>query len=173
MQKLLMLNVLVFGLLSLGFSQRTGSTAPAIIPGGEWFNTAPTTLEAYRGKVVLLEFWTFGCYNCDNSIAAVKDYYSKYKDKGLEIVGVHTPEFDYEKVAENLKKAIAEKGITWPVVQDNNSKTWQAYNNRYWPAFYLIDKKGTIRFIHAGEISSNYPAGIGQIQTQIEKLLNE
>lgn len=167
------LNLVVFGLLSLGVSQRVGSVAPAIAQGGEWFNSAPTTLEALRGKVILLEFWTFGCYNCDNSLATLKTYYSQYKTKGFEILGVHTPEFDYEKSAENLKRALVEKGIDWPVVQDNQMKTWRAYGNRYWPAFYLIDKKGTVRLVHAGEISSQYPKGIGKIQAQIEQLLDE
>lgn len=163
---------ILLGMVSLALSQR-GSPAPALIPGGEWFNSPPTTLEAYRGKVVLLNFWTFGCYNCDNSLPALRDYYARYKDRGLEIIGVHTPEFGYEKVAENLKNAIVQKNITWPVVQDNDFKTWRAYNNRYWPAFYLIDKKGLLRFVRSGEISANYPSGIKVLQAEIEKLLSE
>ncbi|MER3444156.1 MAG: thioredoxin [Meiothermus sp.] len=133
-------------------AQRVGRAAPPIAAGGEWFNTAPTSLEALRGRVVLLNFWTFGCYNCDNSLPALRDY---------------------EKDAAKLRAAIAQKGITWPVVQDNAYRTWRAYGNRCWPAFYLIDKQGTVRYLHAGEISGRYPKGIAALEAQLEKLLAE
>lgn len=173
MRNLWYVPLVMLALIPWVLAQRSGSPAPALIPGGEWFNTAPTTLAAQQGKVVLVNFWTFGCYNCDNSLAAMRDYYAKYKDKGLEIIGVHTPEFDHEKVAENVKNAIQQKGITWPVVQDNAFKTWRAYNNRYWPAFYLIDRKGMVRHVQSGEISPNYPAGIKRLEDQIVKVLGE
>jgi thiol-disulfide isomerase/thioredoxin len=173
MRNLWLIPLALLALIPLALSQRSGSPAPALIPGGEWFNSAPTTLADQQGKVVLVNFWTFGCYNCDNSLPALRDYYGKYKDKGLEIIGVHTPEFDYEKVADNVKEAIQKKGITWPVVQDNAFKTWRAYSNRYWPAFYLIDRKGTIRYVQTGEISPNYPSGIKRLEDQIVKVLGE
>jgi cytochrome c biogenesis protein CcdA/thiol-disulfide isomerase/thioredoxin len=118
---------------------------------GQWFNSPPTTLEALRGKVVVLNFWTFGCYNCVNTLPYIKSWHDKYADQGLVILGVHTPEFGYEKVADNVAQAIEQKGIMYPVVQDNDFQTWRAYDNRYWPAFYFIDAQGHIRHTHWGE----------------------
>jgi thiol-disulfide isomerase/thioredoxin len=118
---------------------------------GTWFNSAPTSLAALRGKVVVLNFWTFACYNCNNTLPFVKDWYDKYAAQGLVILGVHTPEFGYEKVADNVANAIQEKGIKYPVVQDNDYQTWRAYDNHYWPAFYFIDARGHIRHTHWGE----------------------
>ena len=118
---------------------------------GRWFNTAPTTLAALRGKVVIVDFWTFACYNCNNTLPYVKSWYDKYADQGLVILGVHTPEFAYEHEAANVANAIEEKGIRFPVVQDNDYKTWRAYNNHYWPAFYFVDVQGRIRHTHIGE----------------------
>jgi cytochrome c biogenesis protein CcdA/thiol-disulfide isomerase/thioredoxin len=118
---------------------------------GQWFNTAPTSLAALRGKVVIVDFWTFACYNCNNTLPYVKSWYDKYADQGLVILGVHTPEFAYEHEAANVANAVEEKGIRFPVVQDNDYKTWRAYNNHYWPAFYFIDAQGRIRHTHIGE----------------------
>ncbi|MBF6592884.1 MAG: redoxin domain-containing protein [Thermaceae bacterium] len=169
----LVLGLLVSGVLALSFSQRAGNPAPALIPGGQWFNSPPTSLQAYRGKVVLLNFFTYSCYNCQNSVPTLKDWYSKYKGQGLEILGVHTPELSGDYAAANVKQALQREGITWPVVQDNDSATWQAYANHYWPAFYLIDRKGVVRYVQAGEISSSYPNSIKSLQAQIEKVLGE
>jgi thiol-disulfide isomerase/thioredoxin len=101
--------------------------------------------------VVIVDFWTFACYNCNNTLPYVKSWYDRYADQGLVILGVHTPEFAYEHEAANVANAIAEKGIRFPVVQDNDYKTWRAYNNHYWPAFYFIDAQGRIRHTHIGE----------------------
>jgi peroxiredoxin len=162
--------LVLFG-ISLG--QKVGSAAPALLPGGDWFNSSATGLEGFRGKVVLINFWTHGCYNCNNSLPTLRDWYSQFKDKGFEIVGVHTPEFEYERVAQNVRQAIEREKITWPIVQDNESKTWRAYNNRYWPAFYLIDRDGVVRYVQSGEISSRFPGGIKTLKAQIEKLLQK
>jgi cytochrome c biogenesis protein CcdA/thiol-disulfide isomerase/thioredoxin len=118
---------------------------------GAWFNSEPTTMMALRGKVVVLNFWTFGCYNCVNTLPYIKAWHDKYADQGLVILGVHTPEFAYEKVAANVADAVAQKGIKYPVVQDNDFQTWRAYDNHYWPAFYFIDAQGHIRHTHWGE----------------------
>lgn len=128
-----------------------GDPAPEIIPGGEWFNSPPLTLKSLRGKVVLIDFWTYSCINCQRTFPYLKSWWEKYKDKGLVIIGVHAPEFEFEKNPENVKKALKDFGLTYPVVQDNNFETWRAYKNRFWPAKYFIDKDGQLRNTHFGE----------------------
>jgi len=125
--------------------------APEIIPGGQWFNSSPLTLAQLKGKVVLIDFWTYSCINCIRTLPYLRSWWDKYKDEGLVIIGVHSPEFEFEKDPDNLAKAISDFNLTYPIVQDNNFATWRAYNNRYWPAKYLIDKSGTIRYSHFGE----------------------
>ena len=125
--------------------------APDFISGGEWFNSNPLTISSLKGKVVLVDFWTYTCINCQRTLPYLKDWYEKYKDDGLVIVGVHTPEFEFEKNAENVGEAIKDFELKYPIVQDNNYATWNAYSNRYWPAKYLVDKDGFIRYFHFGE----------------------
>jgi len=125
--------------------------APDFISGGEWFNSNPLTISSLKGKVVLVDFWTYTCINCQRTLPYLKDWYEKYKDDGLVIVGVHTPEFEFEKNAENVEEAIKDFELKYPIVQDNNYATWNAYSNRYWPAKYLVDKDGFIRYFHFGE----------------------
>jgi len=125
--------------------------APDFISGGEWFNSNPLTISSLKGKVVLVDFWTYTCINCQRTLPYLKDWYEKYKDDGLVIVGVHTPEFEFEKNAENVEEAIKDFKLKYPIVQDNNYATWNAYSNRYWPAKYLVDKDGFIRYFHFGE----------------------
>jgi len=127
------------------------SFAPELVPGGEWFNSDPLTLEQLRGKVVLVDFWTYSCINCIRTLPYIEEWYEKYKDEGLVIIGVHTPEFEFEKEAKNVQQAIRDFGLTYPVVQDNDYGTWQAYQNHYWPAKYFIDRKGNVRDSHYGE----------------------
>lgn len=120
--------------------------------GSTWLNTKQAiNMADLRGKVVLLEMWTFGCVNCKNVIPSLKAWHEKYHDEGLVIVANHYPEFAYERDLDNLKKAVVDYGIAYPVLQDNDGETWRAYNNRYWPALFLIDKKGIIRYKHIGE----------------------
>lgn len=117
-----------------------------------WLNTdAPLRLANLRGKVVGLEMWTFDCINCQHVIPALMSWYARYKDQGLVIIGNHFPELAYERGLDNLKKAVADWGIPYPVAQDNEGVTWNAYSNSYWPALYLIDKRGYIRYVHIGE----------------------
>lgn len=125
--------------------------APEIIEGGIWFNTAPIKISELRGKVVLIDFWTYTCINCQRTLPYVEKWYEKYKDKGLVVIGVHTPEFEFEKDTDNLRKAINDFGLTYPIIQDNNYETWNAYNNHYWPAKYFINKDGIIVSSHFGE----------------------
>ena len=128
-----------------------GVKAPEIIPGGEWFNTEPLTLEQLKGKVVLIDFWTYSCINCQRTFPYLRTWHEKYKDKGLVIIGVHSPEFEFEKDVENVAGAAEDFKLTYPIVQDNDFATWRAYKNRYWPAKYFIDKDGNIRYTHFGE----------------------
>ena len=117
-----------------------------------WLNVdAPLRIADLRGKVVIVEMWTFGCINCQNVMPSLKEWHSKYRDQGLVIIGNHFPEFSYEADLQNLKNAITEKGIEYAVAQDNNGDTWRAYKNNYWPALYLIDQQGHIRYVHIGE----------------------
>ena len=133
-----------------------------------WLNVdSPLRLADLRGKVVIVEMWTFGCINCQHVMPSLKEWYSKYKDQGLVIIGNHFPEFSYEADLANLKDAIARNGIEYPVAQDNDGATWQAYKNQYWPALYLIDKQGHIRYVHIGE------GGYKETEENIKALLAE
>lgn len=150
-----------------------GPLAPEIIPGGEWFNPLPNMetrgdiLKSLRGKVVVVDFWTYSCINCQRTFPYLRDWWSKYKDKGLVIIGVHSPEFEFEKEAKNVKMAIDDFELTYPVVQDNSFATWRAYDNLYWPAKYFIDKNGYIRYTHFGE------GDYAQSEKVIQELLKE
>mgnify|MGYP001550257143 FL=1 len=117
----------------------------------DWINSEPLTIKQLRGKVVLIDFWTYSCINCLRTLPFTEKWYDLYKDKGLVVIGVHTPEFPFEKENDNGKKAIAKVGIKYPVAQDNSYGTWNAYKNEYWPAEYLIDQKGKIVYEHFGE----------------------
>ena len=116
-----------------------------------WLNSEPFTLESKRGSVVLIDFWTYTCINCIRTLPYLKDWHEKYADKGLMIVGVHAPEFQFEHELENVREAVGKFGLEYPIAQDNDFGTWRAYNNRFWPAKYLIDKDGYIRYTHFGE----------------------
>jgi thiol-disulfide isomerase/thioredoxin len=140
--------------------------APDFLANGTWFNTEgisptagqtaqggsmPLTLQSLRGKVVVVDFWTYSCVNCVRTLPYLRAWYDAYRDKGLVIVGVHTPEFEFEKSTPNVARAIRDLGVTWPVVQDNDYTQWMAYANQYWPAHYFIDAKGRVRYFHFGE----------------------
>ena len=126
--------------------------APEFAGIEKWLNSdRPLTMRELRGKIVLIDFWTYTCINCIRTLPFVTRWYEKYKDKGFVVVGVHTPEFEFEKNTNNVLGAIKQYNITYPVAQDNDYKTWRAYDNHYWPAKYLIDVKGNIRYTHFGE----------------------
>jgi cytochrome c biogenesis protein CcdA/thiol-disulfide isomerase/thioredoxin len=117
----------------------------------QWLNSPPLTTQDLRGKVVLVDFWTYSCINCLRSLPYVKAWAQKYKDQGLVVIGVHAPEFAFERNIDNVKKATHELGIDYPVAIDNNYAIWRALNNQYWPAHYFVDAKGQIRYHHFGE----------------------
>jgi cytochrome c biogenesis protein CcdA/thiol-disulfide isomerase/thioredoxin len=128
--------------------------APEFTGTQRWFNTpggTPLTLAGLRGRVVLVDFWTYSCINCLRTLPYLKAWDAKYRNDGLTIVGVHTPEFPFEHSASNVRAAIAQNGIRYPVVQDNDAATWTAYGNQYWPAEYFVDARGRVRLVHFGE----------------------
>jgi thiol-disulfide isomerase/thioredoxin len=118
---------------------------------GTWINSDPLTLDKLRGRVVLVEFWTFGCDNCRNTLPSVKDWDARYRERGLTIVGVHTPEIDNEYNLDNVRKEVPSLGIKYPVVTDNDYNTWKAYGVEAWPTMFVLDKQGRIRWMHVGE----------------------
>ena len=117
----------------------------------KWVNSKPIKLKDLKGKVVLIDFWTYSCINCRRTMAYLKKWYKKYRKKGLVIIGIHSPEFKFEEKEENVKKAIKELGIGYPVCLDNKRTMWEEYNNHYWPAKFLIDKEGNIEYANFGE----------------------
>jgi thiol-disulfide isomerase/thioredoxin len=144
----------------------TPAAAPNFVGIKAWLNSTPLNIADLRGKVVLVDFWTYGCYNCVNTLPHVTRLYHTYKDKGLIVIGVHTPEFPFEKSTNNVQAAIKRHGIEYPVAQDNEYATWNAYHNQYWPAQYIVDQNGKIVFAHAGE--GQYQ----EIEQTIQKLLD-
>ena len=128
-----------------------GKPAPEFIGGGQWLNSSPRKLSDYQGKIVLLEFWTYGCYNCRNTILTLNRWQKKYAGKDFVIVGIHTPEFEREKDIRNLRQQLVHLEIQYAVVTDNEYQTWEAYHQQYWPTVYLIDRKGVVRYVKIGE----------------------
>ncbi len=125
--------------------------APEFAGISKWLNSDPLTMQSLRGKVVLVDFWTYTCINCVRTLPYVTKWYDTYKDKGFVVIGVHTPEFAFEKDSNNVRTAIGQHNIHYPVAQDNDYATWNAFNNQFWPAEYLIDQKGDIVYTHFGE----------------------
>ena len=129
----------------------SGSAAAPDLANGDWINSAPLKLQDLRGRVVLIEFWTFGCINCRNTLPFVKSWHDRYQAKGLTVIGVHSPEFDEERNVESLRREVTSLGIRYAVVTDNDYETWNAYHVEAWPTAFLLDKQGRIRWMHVGE----------------------
>jgi thiol-disulfide isomerase/thioredoxin len=124
---------------------------PALDGASQWLNSPPLTRAQLKGKVVLIDFWTYSCINCIRALPYVEAWYKQYAAQGLVVIGVHTPEFAFEKQTSNVQRAIKNFGITYPVAMDNNYSIWQAFNNNSWPAHYFIDAQGNVRYVHLGE----------------------
>lgn len=140
---------------------------PSLDGAVQWLNSPALTNESLKGKVVLVDFWTFDCINCKHTLPYVKDWAKKYEKDGLVVIGVHTPEYGFERIIDNVKDKVKEYGITYPVAIDNNYAIWRNFDNQYWPAHYLVDAKGQVRYTHFGE---------GSYETQekmIQQLLEE
>ncbi|QNP40779.1 thioredoxin family protein [Lysobacter solisilvae (ex Woo and Kim 2020)] len=150
---------------------KASSSSPPMAPEftgiNHWINSPPLTMQSLRGKVVLVEFWTYDCINCIHVIPHVRQLHERYAPQGLVVVGVHTPEFGHERVLANVRGAVQRYGIRYPVAQDNSYKTWNAYGNRYWPAQYLIDRQGRVVYSHFGE------GGYEQTEARVRALLRE
>jgi thiol-disulfide isomerase/thioredoxin len=136
---------------SRSMTEETKAQAAPEISNGRWINSEPLTLKSLHGRVVLIEFWTFACYNCRNTLPAVKKWDAQYGDKGLTIIGVHTPESDLERSESDLRREVAALGVKYPVVTDNDYSTWKAYGVEAWPTLFLLDKQGRVRWTHVGE----------------------
>lgn len=151
---------------SPSMSLATGIPAPEIA-SPTWLNAEPVKLENLRGKVVMVEFWTFGCWNCRNIEPYVKEWHEKYAKQGLVVIAVHSPEFKYEYDVEKVKDYIREHRIPYAVPLDNEFRNWRQYRNRYWPTLYLIDKRGDIQYTKIGE------GGYEETEAVIQRLLAE
>lgn len=150
--------------------QPRGDAAPILRfeSNDAWFNTPqPLSLARLRGKVVLVDFWTYSCINCIRTLPHIQKLHERHAPAGLVVVGVHTPEFAFERSAENVKAAIKRHGLTYPVAQDNQYKTWDNFRNKYWPAQYLIDREGRVVFTHFGE------GGEAQLDKEIQRALTQ
>ena len=144
-----------------------GAATPELSGATAWINSPPLTPALLRGKVVLVDFWTYSCINCLRTLPYIEAWYAKYKDSGLVVIGVHTPEFPFEKDEANVRKAVQDLGILYPVAMDNNYAIWRNFNNQYWPAHYFIDATGRIRYHHFGE------GGYDESEKWIRGLLEE
>jgi thiol-disulfide isomerase/thioredoxin len=145
----------------------SGKEAPEFEGIEGWINSEPLTLHGLRNKVVFLDFWTYGCVNCSRTLPYVKELHSKYSNDGLVIVGVHTPEFPYERKRANVERAVASADLEYPIALDNDNMTWRLYGNHFWPRQTLIDAKGEVRYEHVGE--GDYE----EIEAKIVELLDE
>ena len=136
---------------SRSMTEETKAPAAPEISDGLWINSEPLTLKSLHGRVVLIEFWTFACYNCRNTLPTVKKWDAQYRDKGLTIIGVHTPESDLERNVDDVRHEVEALGIKYPVVTDNDYSTWKAYGVEAWPTLFVLDKQGRVRWTHVGE----------------------
>ena len=144
----------------------TGRMAPEI-SSPTWLNSEPLSREHLRGKVTLVEFWTFGCYNCRNIEPYIKAWHSTYASRGLVVIGIHSPEFSFERDVAAVRDYVTEHEVTFPVAIDNDFINWRRFENRYWPAIYLIDKRGVVRYVRIGE------GGYSATEQKIKQLLSE
>jgi thiol-disulfide isomerase/thioredoxin len=133
----------------------------------QWLNSDPLTIAELKGNVVLIQFWTFACINCQRTLPYITRWHGQYKAQGLRVVGIHTPEFAFERDPNNIKRALQQHQITYPVPIDNEYKTWNAYSNQYWPHLFLADRRGSMRYDHIGE------GAYDTTEQTIQKLLKE
>ncbi len=133
----------------------SGNTLPEFQGIQQWLNSAPLSIADLKGNVVLIQFWTFACINCQRTLPYITKWHGQYAAQGLKVIGIHTPEFAFERDPNNIKQALQKHQITYPVPIDNDYKTWKAYNNEYWPHLFLADRQGVMRYDHIGEGAYN------------------
>lgn len=132
-------------------TSQVGQILPEFQGISQWLNSPPLKISDLKGSVVLVQFWTFACINCQRTLPYITRWHRQYAERGLKIIGIHTPEFPFERDVNNVKKALKEYQITYPVPLDNEFKTWLAYKNEYWPNLFLADRQGIRRYNHIGE----------------------
>lgn len=142
-----------------------GKPLPEFQGISEWLNSDPLTIAGLKGSVILVQFWTFSCINCQRTLPYITQWHRQYAAQGLSVVGVHTPEFAFERERSNIEQALQQHQITYPVPVDNDFKTWKAYENGYWPHLFLADRQGVLRYDHIGE------GAYGETEQMIEQLL--
>jgi peroxiredoxin len=154
---------------------KPGQTAPApkLRDVTEWINSDPLTMNKLRGKVVLVHFWTFGCYNCKNNYAHYRAWQERYADKDVVIVGIHTPETPGERSVERIKSEAAKHGLKFPITVDNDGSNWRAWNNRYWPTVYVVDRRGRVRYGWEGELNYKGASGEEKVRKLVDSLLRD
>jgi thiol-disulfide isomerase/thioredoxin len=165
---------LALGAIPFGQQPRAGESTPEFThqAAEEWVNSPPLSLKSLRGQVVLIDFWTFDCWNCYRSFPWLNEVYEKFAVQGLRIVGVHSPEFDHERQPQRVAAKVREFKFGHPVMIDNDFSYWKALNNQYWPAFYLIDKRGQLRYRFAGETHHGDRRAL-EIERRIGELITE
>ena len=145
----------------------SGRQIPEISGIETWLNSSPIKLSEQKGQVILLQFWTFGCINCQRTLPSIIKWHRDYASQGLSVVSIHTPELASERSINNVKRAVQQRGITYPVAIDSNFTTWKAFDNQYWPHLFLADRQGVLRYDHIGE------GAYEQTEQKIRELLSE
>ncbi|MEH2348596.1 MAG: thioredoxin family protein [Nostoc sp.] len=136
---------------TLAVKNPVGKSLPEFQGISQWLNSTPLTIADLKGSVVLIQFWTFACINCQRTLPYITKWHRQYESQGLKVIGIHTPEFAFERDPNNIKKALQKHKITYPVPVDNEYKTWNAYENQYWPHLFLADRQGLLQYDHIGE----------------------
>ena len=154
---------------------RLNAAAPELL-GSHWLNTPdgkPVTLASRRGKVTVIEFWTFGCINCRHNLPAYAHWHQEFANRGVAVVGVHTPETEYERNPANVARQVTQLGISYPVLLDTDGANWSRWHQQYWPSVYLVDSQGRIRYSWEGELNYGGANGEAQMAQRIKELLME
>jgi thiol-disulfide isomerase/thioredoxin len=161
------LNICTFSARAESVASQADRNLPSLSGAVEWINSPPLTPEALKGKVVLVDFWTYDCINCRRSLPYVNQWAKQYAKDGLVVIGVHTPEYGYEKIIDNVRNQVKKLGIDYPVAVDSNYTIWRAFDNQFWPAHYFFDATGKARYSHFGE--GRYEAQEKVIQALLEE----
>ena len=168
-------------LLALAAASVAGTAAQPIVmntkgpelSGKQWLNSEPLSLAQRKGKVTVVHFWTYGCINCKHNLPSYANWHQQLASRDVAIIGIHTPEFDHEKVASNVEKKVKQFDIKWPVLLDPSMDNWRRWSQQYWPCVYLVDKKGRVRYRWDGELNYGNANGEQVMLGLIEKLLAE
>jgi len=171
-KKIILISILSYLMGSFSFAQARTLPEFTQTDSSQWINSDALSIDDLKGSVVLIDVWTFECWNCYRSFPWLNELESRYSDKGLKIIGIHTPEFARERVIANIKEKVKEFKLHHPIMVDNDMAYWKALGNRYWPAFYLVDKKGIIRLVAIGETHSG-DRNATKIEANIQALLLE